>query len=79
MGTILYGLGVGACKSVNHIHKATQPVKAPSPTTAAQQFQPPSGVQLVTLYGPSTTLVSWVDIGPDGTGLEGRGGEVVVW
>jgi hypothetical protein len=75
MAAILYGLGVGACKSVNHIQKGTNHVKAPSLTTAAQQYQPPSGVRLVTLVGPSTTVVSWVDFGLDGTIVEVRGDE----
>jgi hypothetical protein len=72
MAAIMYGLAVGACKAVDHIRGDTHSVKAPSPTTATQQFQPASGVRLMRLYGPSSTVVSCVDFGPYGTGLEGR-------
>jgi hypothetical protein len=66
LAAILYGINVGFCKAHGHFNKATPP----SPTTTTQQYQQSSQLRLVTLYGPSTTVVSWVGFGPDGTGLE---------
>jgi hypothetical protein len=71
---IMCGLAVGAFKAVDHFHRDTLAVLTGAPKQTTTTVQRPSAheLRLVTLYGPSTTVVSWVDFGPDGTGVEGR-------